>query len=534
MTPPDTRAQASGATVYDAVVIGAGHNGLAAAIHLVSKGWKVAVVEKTGRAGGAVVTEEVTLPGFRHDLCAMNLSMFAGSKFFGDYKSDLIDHGLALVQVESSFASVFPDGNWMGVAMNQGLTGGGPDRISDHDIAGWKELETRFEAEAAHIFALLGSRMPSMAAARAMFRSWRSLGTQGFLQLLRLFMSSPRDFLDQYFSDAKLKAMMAVWGLHLDFTPDTAGGALFPYLEAMGCQRAGLVIGKGGSDSIVKAMVSLFKHRGGELVLDAPAGKIESHKGKATAVHLADGRVFNARKAVIANLHPRLVFGTLLKGSNHSVFDKKVARFRSAPGSLMIHLAMSEKLRWSAEVKLDGFAYVHLAPDLAMMSQAYSEAADGLLPTNPVIVVGQPTAIDPSRAPDGQHVLWIQVRVVPSKIRGDAAGQIEETDWDKTKERFADRVIDQISRYAPQIREATIARAVYSPDDLERLNPNLLEGDGLGGSHRLDQNFIFRPVAGLSNYTTPVKNLYLCGASTWPGAGTGAGSGYQLGRMLAS
>lgn len=525
--------QASGAAEYDAVVIGAGHNGLAAAIHLVSKGWKVAVVEKTAKAGGAVITEEVTLPGFRHDLCAMNLSMFAGSKFFADYKNDLIDHGLALVQVESSFASAFPDGNWIGVDTKDGLTSGGPNSIPDHDISGWKELETRFEAEAAHIFALLGSRMPSIAAARIMFRSWRLLGTYRFLEFLRLFMSSPRDFLDQYFVDPKLKAMMAVWGLHLDFTPDTAGGALFPYLEAMGCQRFGLMIGKGGSDSIVKAMVSLFTHRGGDLILGAAAEKIESRQGKASAVHLADGRVFTARKAVIANLHPKLVFGTLLNGSGHSVFDKKVARFRSAPGSLMIHLAMSEKLKWKADVTLDRFAYVHLAPDLAMMSQAYNEAADGLLPAKPVIVVGQPTAIDPSRAPDGKHILWIQVRVVPSKIRGDAAGEIEETDWDRIKERFADRVIDEISSYAPQIRETTLARAVFSPVDLERLNSNLVGGDGLGGSHRLDQNFIFRPVSGWSKYATPVKNLYICGASTWPGAGTGAGSGYQLGRMLA-
>lgn len=533
MTGLTASQSASGTSDYDAVVIGAGHNGLAAAVHLASKGWKVAVIEKNAKAGGAVVTEQVTQPGFHHDLCAMNLSMFAGSKFFADYKKDLVDHGLALVQVQSSFASAFPNGNWIGVNTNDGLTSGGPDSIPAHDIAAWKELETRFEAEAAHIFALLGSRMPSIAAARVLYRSWRSLGTHRFLDYLQLFMSSPRDFLDRYFVDPKLKAMLAVWGLHLDFTPDTAGGALFPYLEAMGSQQFGLMIGKGGADTIVKAMVSLLRHRGGELILGAAAEKIESHQGKASAVHLADGRVFTARKAVIANLHPKIVFGGLLNGSGHAVFDKKVSRFRSAPGSLMIHLAMSGKLAWQADVKLDQFAYVHLAPDLAMMSQAYSEAAAGLLPGKPVIVVGQPTAIDPSRAPDGQHILWIQVRVVPAEIRGDAAGEIAVTDWDVAKEGFADRVIDQIAVYAPTIRESIVGRAVFSPVDLERLNSNLVGGDGLGGSHRLDQNFIFRPVAGWSGYTTPVKNLYLCGASTWPGAGTGAGSGYQLGRMLA-
>lgn len=520
-------------TVYDAVVIGAGHNGLAAAVHLASKGWKVALVEKNAKAGGAVVTEQVTLPGFYHDLCAMNLSMFAGSKFFADYKKDLMDHGLALVQVQSSFASAFPDGNWVGVNTEDGLTSGGPDSIADHDIAGWKELETRFAAEAAHIFAVLGARMPSVAAARVLYKSWRALGTQRFLEFLRLFMSSPRDFLDQYFVDPKLKAMLAVWGMHLDFTPDTAGGALFPYLEAMGCQQFGLMIGKGGADTIVKAMVSLFTHRGGELILGASADKIESQQGKASVVHLADGRVLTARKAVIANLHPKIVFGSLMNGAGHPVFDKRISRFRSAPGSLMIHLAMSGPLKWQAGSKLDPFAYVHLAPDLAMMSQAYSEAAAGLLPAKPVIVVGQPTAIDPTRAPEGKHILWIQVRVVPSDIRGDAAGEIAETNWDAVKEAFANRVIDQIAAYAPNICEKTLGRAVFSPVDLERLNANLVGGDGLGGSHRLDQNFIFRPVAGWSRYTMPVKNLYLCGASTWPGAGTGAGSGYQLGRMLA-
>ena len=458
--------------------------------------------------------------------------MFAGSRFYADYQTDLVEHGLELVQVQSSFASPFPDGNWIGIDRKGGLVSS-PDSLSDHDISGWKELDARFEAEAAHIVALLGSQMPSVAAARVLFKSWRSLGTQRFLELLRLFTSSPRDFLDQYFLDPKLKAMMAVWGLHLDFTPDTAGGALFPYLEAMSSLRFGMMIGRGGADNIIRAMVSLLTQRGGELFLRAPAEKIESHQGKASAVHLADGRVLTACKAVIANLHPKLVFGTLVIGSGHTGFDKKVARFRSAPGSFMIHLAMSEKLTWNAAVDLGHFAYVHLAPDLPMMSQAYSEAAEGLLPSAPVIVVGQPTAIDPTRAPDGKHVLWIQVRVVPWEIRGDAAGEIDARDWDTAKERFADRVIDQISDYAPGIREVTMSRAVFSPVDLERINPNLVEGDGLGGSHRLDQNFVFRPVAGWSRYATPIKNLYLCGASTWPGAGTGAGSGYQLSRMLA-
>ena len=143
------------------------------------------------------------------------------------------------------------------------------------------------------------------------------------------------------------------------------------------------------------------------------------------------------------------------------------------------------------------------------------------------------SAIDPSRAPPGKHVLWIQVRVLPAAISGDALGLIGATAWDAAKEAYAERVLDILETYAPGLRGKILGRSVWSPLDLERENPCLIGGDNLTGSHHLDQNFIFRPVAGYSRYKTPVKGLYLCGAATWPGAGTGAGSGYLLAKMLA-
>jgi len=148
-------------------------------------------------------------------------------------------------------------------------------------------------------------------------------------------------------------------------------------------------------------------------------------------------------------------------------------------------------------------------------------------------VVGQPTAIDPSRAPAGQHVLWVQVRVLPSQVRGDTLGTIAGTQWDAIKEAYADRVIGIIERYAPGFTGKILGRAVLAPTDLERDNPNLVGGDSLGGSHHLDQNFFFRPAFGWSRYRTPVGRLYMIGASTWPGAGTGPGSGFMLAKTLA-
>jgi len=516
---------------YDAVVIGAGVNGLAAAVHLGAKGWKVAVVERADVAGGAVKTCEITRPGFRHDLYAMNLGMFAGSPFFAAHKDQLIAHGLEFVSAEHCFASAFPDGSWLGVDKNLEATAARIAAVSPSDAERWRAMVTAFALDAPHIFALLGSPLPSWQALRTVFAAWRVRGTAWVADTARLLVASPREWLDENFDSAKLKAMIAVWGMHLDFSPDCAGGALIAYVESMAEQSFGMALGRRGADTIVSAMVRAIEKSGGEVRLGAPVRNIIIESGAAKGVVLASGERIEATRAVIANLHPRVLFGNLVADAPAPA--RRLAKFRPGPATMMIHLALSDLPAWSAGAELRRFAYVHLAPSLAAMAKTYTEALDGLLPAEPALVVGQPTAIDPSRAPPGQHVLWVQVRVLPSRIRGDAADAIAGTDWDVVKEAFADRVIGIIERYAPGFSANILARAVLSPADLERDNPNLVGGDSLGGSHHLDQNFLFRPAFGWSRYRTPFDRLYMVGASTWPGAGTGAGSGFMLAKSLA-
>lgn len=525
----------AGNEMFDAVIVGAGHNGLAAAVHLAAKGWSVAVVESASEAGGAVKTRELTQPGFRHDWAAMNLSMFAGSAFHGAYAADLAAEGLQFVPAAHCFASVFRDGTHLGVGTDVAATIAAIGRLSPADAEAWGRMLAGFGKDAPHIFGLLGAPMPSMAAAKAVWKAYRALGMEGLWRLGRLLLATPRDFLDGHFESDKLKTMMAAWGLHLDFAPDVAGGALFPYLESMANQAFGMVIGKGGADTIIRAMSGLLAKKGGRLILGQRVEQIAlDASGRATGAVLADGRVLTAKRAVIANLNPRVLFGGLLPASvGPASFRQALDGYRAGPGTMMIHLAMDGLPDWTAGEALKSYAYVHVAPDLAMMGRVYSEAMDGLLPAEPALVVGQPTAIDPSRAPDGKHVLWVQVRVLPAKIRGDALDRIVDRDWATAKDPFADRVIDLLERYAPGIGGRILSRAVFSPADLEAENANLIGGDNLGGSHHLDQNFLFRPVAGYSRYKTPVASLYMCGASTWPGAGTGAGSGFMLAKMLA-
>jgi phytoene dehydrogenase-like protein len=516
---------------YDAVVIGAGVNGLAAALHLAVKGWKVAVLERAGVAGGAVKTGEITLPGFRHDLYAMNLSLFAGSPFFAAHRDRLLAHGLGFVGAEHCFATAFPDGTWLGVEKNPEANASRIARLSPADAERWRGMTAAFAQDAPHIFALLGSPLPSWQALRVAFAAWRARGTVWVADTARFLLASPREWLDENFENEKLKTMLAVWGMHLDFSPDCAGGALFPYLESMADQTFGMALGRGGADAIVSALTSAIAAAGGAVRLNAPVREISIEGATAKGVMLASGERLEAARAVIANLHPRVLFGGLV--ANSPAAARRLVGFRPGPATMMIHLALSELPNWTAGADLRSFAYVHLAPSLAAMAQTYTEALAGLLPREPALVVGQPTAIDPSRAPAGKHVLWVQVRVLPSQIRGDAAQSITGTTWDEIKEAYADRVLAIIERYAPGFRAKILARMVLSPADLERDNPNLIGGDSLGGSHHLDQNFFSRPAFGWSRYRTPVDRLYMVGASTWPGAGTGAGSGFMLAKMLA-
>ncbi|PSJ58363.1 phytoene desaturase family protein [Kumtagia ephedrae] len=519
-------------TTYDAVIIGAGHNALACAAHLTRRGWKVALFEAAERPGGAVKTLELTAPGFRHDFAAMNLSLFAGSAFHKTYASDLAAHGLAFVPVADCFASLFPDGRWLGVSTDLATTQERIRAFSPRDAETWARLVAEFPARAETLFALLGSPMKKRAIASILFSTLRRHGFSGAQELLRFLLSSPRAWLDETFESPQVKALLAAWGMHLDFAPDIAGGAVFPYLEGMANQSFGMALGKGGADTMIAALVAMVKAGGSSVECGTAVERVETAGGRAAGVVLADGRRIAAAKAVIGSVAPRALAKLLPHGSGDERFDRHMRDFRHAPGTMMIHLALDDLPDWP-DAALRRFAYVHLSPSMDAMALAYAQAQAGLLPTEPVLVVGQPTAVDPSRAPEGKHVLWVQVRMVPAEIRGDAAGAIASTDWETVRDLYAERVIGIVERYAPGLSSKIIARRVVTPLDLERDNANLVGGDQVGGSHHLSQNFLFRPAPGAAGWKTPVKNFHLTGASTWPGAGVGAGSGYRLAQQLA-
>ena len=516
----------------DAIIIGAGVNSLVAAAHLLSKGWRIEIFEGAPLPGGAVKSGEYTLPGFRHDWAAMNLSLFAGSQFHQGYAKELAEHGMEFAPVSDCFASVFPDNTWLGISNDLETNAGRIAQVSQADATTWRALSSEFPQRAEAIFAILNSPMSNRRLAGLGWTLFRKLKPAGMADLARFLLQSPRGWLDETFENDKVKALLAAWGMHLDFAPDIGGGALFPYLEGFANQSFGMALGKGGADRLTGALVSLIKAKGGVIHLDARVEKILTQNGTAKGIRLADGAEHFATKAVIANVAPSALH-RLMGGTDASGFDRSIQRFSHAPGSMMIHCALDAPLPWAAGDALRNFAYVHIAPSLEQMARTYTEAKSGLLPQEPVIVVGQPTAADPSRAPADRHTLWLQVRMVPGRIAGDAGGTIKANTWEEAAPAMAERVLDILEKHAPGARNHIIAQRVVSPDELAIENPNLVGGDQICGSHHLSQHFMYRPARGYADGSTPLKGLHLTGAAVWPGAGTGAGPGFMLAQKLA-
>ncbi len=507
----------------DVVVVGAGINGLSAAALLAKAGHRVRVVEAQPEPGGAIRTASITEPGFRHDLFAMNLGLFAGGPVMAALGPDLTRHGFELVPSNHPFCSVFPDGSMIGVQADLEATVAGLRAVAPEDEAAWRQLTAQLNDWAPHLFGVLGAELPSWSTAKTLYGAWRSLGKDGVYDVARLALQSTRAFTAENFENPKTRALMASWGMHLDFAPDISGGALFSFLETIGGQQFGMVIGRGGADGLVKALVAVIEENGGEVRCNAPVASIDVRGSAVSGVTLVDGSRI-AAEAVVSNVNPALMADLLPPAQAQRDVVRRVKKFSPGLATMMIHLAMDDLPRWTA-AEARAFNYVHIGPYVDDMAMAYTQAAAGQLPDSPTLVVGQPTVSDPSRAPEGKHTLWIQVRVLPSVIADGSS-------WDEVGEAYADRVIDIIDSYAPGIRDSIRSRAVLTPADLERYNANLIGGDSLGGSHHPAQFFFLRPVPGWTRHRTPVAGLYICGSGTWPGGGVGGGSGALVAGIL--
>lgn len=517
---------------FDAIVIGSGHHGLICALRLADAGWKVLVLERSSEIGGAIRTVERVHPGFRHDLYAINLSLFTSSLVYQTYRAEFERDGLGLIRPDEPFASAFPDGRSVRIYRDAARTEAEFAQYSPQDAEGWRRVVNLFKTLAPQTLPVTNMPLPSRSAAAQLARM--ALHLRFDLRHLRhAIFGSAGAFAERYFTTEETRGVFTPWAFHLDFAPDITGGAAFAFVSAVSAHLGGLVLARGGSGNVVHALECMLERRGVVIRRAAEVAAILVENGRAIGVRTVAGDEMRAGRAVIANVTPRALFGRLVPESAlPAEFHRRALDYRYGPGVFMVHLALARPLEWRGGDDLAKFMYVHLNGRPAEIAKTYRQCMAGQLPERPMMVVAQPSHADPSRAPPGGAAVRIQVRAVPARIAGDAAGQIAGREWDAIKEAFCERVIDQLVEHAPNLRAVRLAQSIMSPLDFERENPNLIGGDCVSGSHHPAQNYFSRPLRGWSRYRTPIDRLYMAGAFCWPGGGVNGAAGFLLAQDL--
>lgn len=519
----------------DHVIVGSGINALVCAAMLGGKGAKVMMLERNDRIGGCMRTEEITAPGFIHDVMATTFVLFITSPAYAALGKDLARHGLEFCNTGTPTGVLRPDGSHAvlrtdraaNVAAANALAAGDGDRHGN-DVG-------EIERNAGLLFGLLGGSLWSYPTTRLLAgEAWRR-SPRNLAGFLGEALVPARGWLESTYQSETTRALWAPWVLHAGLGPEDAFSGQIAKVIAFALEAAGAPIVKGGASNLLAAFEALIKERGGVIRTEADVASIIQSRGRATGVRLASGETVTANKSVICSVTPTQLYGRLLGDAAPKAEVEAAQKYRYGKGNFQIHYALDKPPAWRGD-GLDKVALLHLTPGLDGVSKACNEATRAMLPEVPTICVGQPHALDPSRCPDGKAILWLQLPEAPRLIKGDAAGKLQtpaDGRWNEAlREAYADRAEAILASHIDGFKDSVIARRAYSPADLEAMNINLVGGDPYGGASTVDQSFLWRPFKTSRNHDTGVKSLHHIGASTHPGAGLGGGSGFLLAGRL--
>ncbi len=521
---------------YDVVFVGSGINSLAGAALLARGGKRCLVLERNDWLGGAIRTAEITRPGFVHEVFACWHPLFVGSAAYAELADDLRAHGLENLNTELATGSLFPDGSSTFLTASHEANVEELEHAAPGDGAAWDRVVSEFMPNADLAFGLLTTELWSREGFQLGIKAYRRLGRRGLVEFTGSTLESCRDWVARTFVSERAHGLLAPWVLHTGLGPDAASSGFMAQVIAVAIELGGMPVPRGGGAKLVDALAAVVRAGGGTLETGRDVEEVLVRDGRAAGVRLDGGETVTATEAVVANVTPTQLYGRLLpQGSVPKQAATEARRFRYGRGEMQIHFALDELPRWEGDERLARTAIVHVTPGLDGVSRAVNEAERGLLPAEATIVVGQPVAVDPSRAPAGKWILWLQLQEVPSRVRGDAAGELEAGDgrWtEELRERYADRIQARLARHITNLDSALLERVTLSPADIEAANVNMPGGDIYSGSCALDQNLVWRPRPGLPGHRTPVEGLYQIGASTHPGPGLGAGSGTLVAKQL--
>jgi phytoene dehydrogenase-like protein len=499
----------------DFIVVGGGTNGLSAAAYLGEEGYSTLVLERQEYIGGGAVTQELTLPGFKHDIFATSINIWRASSIQQDL--ELEKYGYKDLNPDPVASTPFRNGKGaISIYRDLELTLKSISRFSQKDAEKFRTIYD-FYLESRDI--LLGS----LASAPVPFSSMMNAleGSDTGLDFLQFSYMSARDWLEENFESEEMRAFLSLWGSnHVPLSPEDAGSAILMLVFVGLLQDRGAGVPIGGIATVARALGNYVLAHGGTIVTGEAVDQILVRDGRVEGVHTKKGRSFGAKQGVIASVEPQSLFLNLVSGASlEKGFLKKVRDFRySKVTQVMIHAALDSWLDYDPpEVRRSGL--VQIGESLDEISRAYNDCVTGRPPSEPFMTIDNTTCYDSTRAPAGKHVLWNFVRA-PVLVHGKP--------WtEDDKEKFADACMNRLAAYAPNANEIVLKRVVLSPQDIQSLNPNMVWGDPNGGKGTSDQALALRPFPNWSEYRTPVHGLYMCSPATHPGGGVSGLCGHN-------
>lgn len=513
---------------YDALVIGAGHNGLACACYLAKAGLKTVIVEKNSLAGGMSITEEITQPGFHSDIHAFGYQFASLSPAAGEL--NLLSYGLEFITPEIPFAHAFPDGDCLYMSRNFDDTCDTIAKLSKNDAAKWRSLYRKWLESKEEIIKALNSPPEKLSA----YITYLENKTNG-LEEYKFDMQTLRSFCDENFESENVKCFLGSFALHTGMSPDDVGGGKLAWLFDCIIQDYGNKAIRGGMSNLIKALSASFSDAGGEIITDAWVEKILIEDKKAIGVSLNNGEIIKINEIIASSVDPRTLIVDLLgERAVGKTIVEKMKNYDWGLSNIVVYISLNGPLDYIAGKSAASAAYVHASqPTLDSASRTAAECRAGLLPKEPFLVICNESVIDPGRAPKGKGLIKILVHTVPYEIRGDAAGMINAKNWAEVKEAFADRIIHILDRdYIKNLKKSIIRRVVHSPIDQENKVSSAVHGTWIHGALLPYQSGAMRPVPELGQYKTPLDNVYLCGSGSYPGPGISFMPGRNAARVI--